>query len=142
MIAYLSLGSNISPRHEYMEAACRLIGERVGKVLRRSSDFFSAPWGYQSDHEYLNIVLRVQTSLSPKALLQVTQRIERELGRTEKNVYADRTIDVDILMCYAEDGTPLIVDSSELTVPHPRMREREFVMVPLREVFEEQNVVS
>jgi len=136
MILYLSLGSNISPRHQYVDEACRLLQQRVGEALARSSDFFSAPWGYESNHEYLNIALRLATSLTPMEVLRVTQQIERELGRTVKNHYQDRTIDIDLLMGTDDAGEPLVVQTPELTLPHPLMHERDFVMVPLREIIE------
>ena len=105
MFVFLSLGSNISPRHHYIDAACRLLEQRVGPILRRSSDFYSAPWGYTSDHQYLNIALLLSSSLSPEQLLVATQLIERELGRTVKNHYQDRTIDIDILRCFSSPAS-------------------------------------
>lgn len=134
MISYLSLGSNLSPRHEHVEKACRLLEERVGHILARSSDFYSAPWGYASLHEYLNIALKIETSLSPIDLLDCTQQIERELGRTLKNCYADRTIDIDILLYYADDDQSLTMQTDRLTIPHPLMQQRDFVMIPLHEI--------
>ena len=100
MIFFLSLGSNISPRHHYIDAACGLIEQRVGHIFRRSSDFYSAPWGYNSDHEYLNIAVKLSSSLLPEQLLAATQLIERELGRSVKNHYQDRTIDIDIISAF------------------------------------------
>lgn len=134
MISYLSLGSNIGDRHRYVDEACRMIESRVGRIVRRSSDFYSQAWGYESEHEYLNICLCVETSLRPEQLLYATQQIERELGRTVKGVYQDRTIDIDILLYFDALGEQLICHTNELTLPHPRMQEREFVMVPLKEI--------
>jgi len=142
MISYLSLGSNISPRHHYIDEACRLLSERVGRITARSSDFYSAPWGYTSSHEYLNIALCVETTLTPQGLLTATQQIERELGRTVKNCYQDRTIDIDILLYYANDGTSVCLSTPDLTIPHPRMKERSFVQVPLDEIFNKEVEMS
>lgn len=142
MISYLSLGSNLSPRHHHIDEACRLLSERVGHITARSSDFYSAPWGYTSSHEYLNIALCVETTLTPQELLEVTQQIERELGRTVKNLYQDRTIDIDILLYYSNDGTPVRLSTPELTIPHPRMEERPFVQVPLAEIFDKKTGVT
>ena len=144
MIFFLSLGSNISPRHHYIDAACGLIEQRVGHIFRRSSDFYSAPWGYTSDHQYLNIALLLSSSLSPEQLLAATQLIERELGRTVKNHYQDRTIDIDLIACFSDNSTEgagasaaykeIILRTHDLVLPHPLAHERPFVMVPLREI--------
>ena len=114
MIFFLSLGSNISPRHHYIDAACGLIEQRVGHIFRRSSDFYSAPWGYNSDHEYLNIAVKLSSALSPEQLLAATQLIERELGRSVKNHYQDRTIDIDIISAFT---VPSSVSADGVSVP-------------------------
>jgi len=134
MILYLSLGSNIHPRHQYIDEACKQIEERCGKVLRRSDDFFSMPQGYQSDNEYLNICLKIHTDLSPVEILSITQQIERELGRTIKGSYADRTIDIDLIQAFDEEGREILISTPDLTLPHPRRHEREFVMIPLQSI--------
>lgn len=134
MITYLSLGSNIGDRHHHIDEACRSIETGVGHIVRRSGDYYSRAWGYESEHEYLNICLAVDTSLTPDQLLLVTQQIERELGRTVKGIYQDRTIDIDILLYFNEAGESVVCQTETLTLPHPRMQEREFVMVPLREI--------
>lgn len=135
MITYLSIGSNIGDRLQNVDAACRLIETQVGHILRRSNDFYSQAWGYQSEHEYLNICLAVDTTLTPEQLLDITQQIERKLGRTVKGVYQDRTIDIDIILYYNEFGESVTFHTETLTLPHPRMQEREFVMIPLKEIF-------
>lgn len=134
MTVYLSLGSNIHPRHHYIDEACKQIEERCGKILRRSDDFYSMPLGYKSDNEYLNICLKLQTDLSPLQILQLTQQIERELGRTVKNHYQDRTIDIDLIQTFDEAGRETRVSLKDITLPHPKMQEREFVLVPLNEI--------
>jgi len=131
MILYLSIGSNIHSRHKYIDEACKFIEERCGTILRRSDDFFSMPQGYQSDKEYLNICLKLETDLSPMEILQLTQQIERELGRTVKNHYQDRTIDIDLIQAFDEADREIFISTPDLTLPHPRMHEREFVLVPL-----------
>lgn len=150
MVYYLSLGSNLGNRSQNMDAACRLLEERVGTILRRSSDFYSMPWGYESEHEYLNICVALCTDKQPLEVLHLTQQIERDLGRTEKNVYHDRTMDIDLLLAFPTDspihpqGIPpsphhfiissLHHSSPSLTLPHPRMLDRAFVLTPLREI--------
>ena len=112
-------------------------------MLRRSQPYYSAPWGYTSDHEYLNICVALQTCLLPDELLHLTQDIERSLGRTSKTqvtadgqlVYSDRTIDIDLLRGWDDEGREWVIASLELTLPHPRMNEREFVTIPLAEIF-------
>lgn len=134
MIYFLSLGSNISPRHRSIDEACRLLNERCGTILRRSSDYFSMPVGYESEHEYLNICVVLESPMTPMELLLATQQIERELGRTCKNHYSDRTIDIDLLQAFDARGREIIIQTETLTLPHPRMQEREFVTIPLGEI--------
>ena len=134
MTAYLSLGSNIGCREQYIDDACQRIEQQCGTILRCSDHFYSEPWGYQSEHQYLNVCLCLETDLSPIDLLNVTQDIERQLGRTVKNCYSDRTIDIDILLFYQSDGAMLTVDTPRLTLPHRHMYERDFVLVPLQQI--------
>jgi len=135
MIVYLSLGSNLHPRHHYIDEACKQIAERCGTILRRSDDYFSLPQGYTSNNEYLNICLKLETEKSPLEILQLTQQIELDLGRTTKNHYADRTIDIDLLQAFDSEGREIRLSSPNLTLPHPRMQERDFVRVPLVQIF-------
>mgnify|MGYP002271785858 FL=1 len=129
---YLSLGSNLGDRKATMRRAIGLLNERAGSVDRQSSFIETEPWGFESTNKFLNMCVRLLTTLSPEQLLLATKQIERELGRTQKSVngqYHDRPIDIDILMY---DDVHL--DSNDLTLPHPHMQEREFVMKPLREI--------
>lgn len=115
-----------------LRRAIALIGERIGTVQCVSSFIETEPWGFQSEHPFLNAACLVLTKLSPEQCLDETQRIERELGRTKKSkggVYHDRPIDIDLLL-YGD----LRVSTPRLTLPHPRMYERDFVMIPLREI--------
>lgn len=129
---YLSLGSNLGDREATMRRAIGLLNERAGSVDRQSSFIETEPWGFESTNKFLNMCVRLLTTLSPEQLLMATKQIERELGRTQKSVngqYHDRPIDIDILM-YDD----VQIDSNDLTLPHPHMQEREFVMKPLREI--------
>ena len=129
---YLSLGSNLGDREQMLNRAIALIGERVGEVQRVSSFIETEPWGFKSKHPFLNAACLVLTTLSPEECLEATQQIERELGRKRKSrngKYHDRPIDIDLLM-YDD----LELSTPRLTLPHPRMKEREFVMIPLREI--------
>ena len=129
---YLSLGSNLGDRADMLYRAIALIGERIGTVQRVSSFIETEPWGFQSKHPFLNAACMVLTALSPQECLERTQQIERELGRKRKSrngIYHDRPIDIDLLMY---DDVKL--STPTLTLPHPRMQERDFVMIPLREI--------
>ena len=131
---YLSLGSNLGDREATMRRAIGLLNERAGSVDRQSSFIETEPWGFESTNKFLNMCVRLLTTLSPEQLLMATKQIERELGRTQKSVngqYHDRPIDIDILM-YDD----LQLSTPDLTLPHPHMQEREFVMIPLREILE------
>lgn len=133
---YLGLGSNQGRRHQLLTAAVQRLAEQVGRVERVSSFIESEPWGYESEHNYLNAVVRCRTHLTPQQLLTATQQIERQLGRTTKTVdgqYHDRPIDIDILLY--DDWH---VNTPTLTIPHPRMLERQFVLQPLREVMPDE----
>ena len=128
----MGLGSNLGDKRENLACAIRLIGERVGKVLRVSSFIETEPWGFESENSFVNAVILCETSLTPRQVLRVTQKIEREMGRKKKSTnggYADRCIDIDILL-YDE----LRVDEPDLQIPHPLMLKRDFVMIPLREI--------
>ena len=130
-IAYLALGTNIGNRRRNMITAAALLAERVGDVLALSGFYETETWGFQSENTFLNAALRLETSLSPLELLKATQQIEVEMGRTQKSngTYHDRIIDIDILL-YDD----LILQTPELTLPHPLMQDRRFVMEPLLEI--------
>ena len=133
---YLSLGSNLGNREENLRRALALIDERVGSVYRVSSPMETEPVGFSSTNKFINLVCLVHTMMSPMSCLRETQKIEQELGRTQKSTCAegtlqhfDRTIDIDLL---TYDN--IAMDTPELTLPHPRMQERDFVMRPLEEI--------
>lgn len=135
MIAYLSLGTNLGDKRKNIVEAIKNIGELVGDVVRQSALYETEPWGFRSDNRFVNAAVCVDTQLSPRRLLEVTQRIEREMGRTLKSYggeYHDRIIDIDILL-YGD----LHIDEPDLKIPHPLMHERDFVMTPLNEIMEE-----
>ena len=129
---YLGLGSNLGKKEENIHKAIKLISERVGLVVRQSSLITTEPWGFESDNTFVNAVILCETTLTPRQVLRVTQKIEREMGRKKKSTdggYADRCIDIDILL-YDD----LRVDEPDLQIPHPLMLKRDFVMIPLREI--------
>ena len=135
---YLSLGTNLGDKEANLKAAIEEIKKRVGEVTSLSAFHASEPWGFESENSFLNAVCCVSTDLVPMELLHVTQEIERSLGRLKKSVngiYSDRIIDIDILLY--DDWH---IDTPELTIPHPLMWERDFVMIPLREIAPEQTL--
>jgi len=135
MLIYFGIGTNLGDREANLQTALQLLDERVGERLAYSSVYRSAPQGFVSDNEFANIVAVYETEYSPEEVLLLTQQMEREMGRTEKSVngvYHDRVIDIDLLQARGDEA---IRRSGEmLTLPHPRMHERDFVMIPLREV--------
>ena len=133
MVIYFGIGTNLGNREENLRKAVELLHERVGECIACSSVYRSAPQGFVSENEFANIVAVCQTIHSPEEVLLITQQIEREMGRTEKSVngvYHDRVIDIDLLQA----NEAIRRAGERLTLPHPRMQERDFVMIPLREV--------
>ncbi len=129
---YLSLGSNLGDRHATLHEAIRLLSERVGEVQRKSSFIETEPVGFDSPHKFINACCCLSTTLTPRQCLHETQAIERLLGReqkTDEKGYFDRTIDIDLLL-YDD----LVLNEPGLTLPHPRMTERDFVLTPLKEI--------
>lgn len=142
MLIYFGIGTNLGDREANLREAIRLLSERVGEQLACSSVYRSAPMGFVSDNEFANIVAVYDTDYSPEEVLLITQQIEREMGRTEKSVngvYQDRVIDIDLLQV-THHSSLILHNSDTLTLPHPHMHEREFVMIPLREVEQILNI--
>ena len=126
------MGTNLGKKKENLLQAIRLIEERIGRVTSLSSFYETPPWGFESENTFLNAALCVETSRQPLEVLHLTQNIEKEMGRTYKSsggIYHDRIIDIDLLM-YDE----MILHTAELTLPHPLMTHRDFVMKPLVEI--------
>ena len=135
MIVYLGIGTNLGEREANLRRAIELLHERVGECMACSSIYRSAPQGFVSENEFANIVAVCQTDHSPEEVLHITQQIEREMGRTQKShdgIHYDRVIDIDLLKAY-EGDREIVVQTPTLSLPHPRMEERDFVMVPLHE---------
>ena len=133
---YIGLGSNLGNRADNIRRAVALLEKRIGRLAACSSIIETEPEGFVSDHRFLNAVASFETRLAPDALLNETQDIERELGRTQKSrdgIYHDRCSDIDLLT-YQVEGCPIEVQTPRLTLPHPRMTERDFVLKPLREI--------
>lgn len=129
--AYLILGSNIGNREQTMHSAIEEINSELGKVIDFSSFYETAPWGYEDDRMYLNLVVKIRTSLNPEFLLEKIHQIERKFGRTRSlmSQYEARTLDIDIL--FYDD---LILQQPNLSIPHSRLHKRRFTLIPLAEI--------
>lgn len=129
-IAYLSIGSNIGDRLHHLTEAVRSLHLHDNiEVTGISSIYETEPVGYTDQANFLNLVVCLETSLNPFELLDVCQGIENDLGRVREIRWGPRTVDLDILL-YNNDN----IETENLTVPHPRMDERAFVLVPLMEI--------
>ncbi|GHT01972.1 2-amino-4-hydroxy-6-hydroxymethyldihydropteridine diphosphokinase [Bacteroidia bacterium] len=129
--AYLALGTNLGNKEQNLSKAIELLNLRAGTVTARSSVHKTEPWGFESVNDFLNMVVRIETSLTPLALLRTAKDIEKKMGRAPKSEagYHDRIIDIDIIL-YGD----LVYRSDELTLPHPLYKERPFVFEPLNEI--------
>ena len=127
-VCALSLGSNIGNRLENIRQAVVLM-KPLGEVTKRSAVYETPPWGVEEQPRFLNVCILLETDEPPKALLGKLKKIEQAVGRTKHERWRPREIDVDILTYGGE-----VIDDEGLTVPHPRMRERAFVMIPLSEI--------
>ena len=132
---YLSIGTNIGERAKNLQQAVRLLMERV-KVKQVSSIYETAAVGYTEQADFLNIAVHVETSLLPEEMLAVCQHIENKLGRVREFRWGPRIIDLDILL-YNEEN----IQTEQLIVPHPRMYERAFVLVPLKDIAVEEDTM-
>lgn len=140
MVYYLGIGSNIGNREQTIREALRLLDQTIGKRVSVAPLIYTAPQGFASEHEFCNTVARYESTLQPIEVLARTQAIEQQLGRTEHStilpdgskLYADREIDIDLIQAYDDEGIEITINTPTLTLPHPRMNEREFVMKPLK----------
>lgn len=127
---FLLLGSNIEPRGEYLAKAEKKITGFVGDIVQRSKIYESKPTGFNSDQNFLNRILILSSKLSVVEILNKLNIIEQKLGRKRSSGgYLSRTIDIDILYFNNE-----IIKTKKLTVPHPKLHERNFTLIPLAEI--------
>ena len=128
----IALGANVGSRADTLRAALAALTAEVGSIVRCSSFYETKPEGFQSPHAFLNAVALFETTLSAPRILGCTQNIEQRLGRKTKSsngIYHDRPIDIDLLL-YGD----LVLTSERLTLPHPLLPERLFVLEPLAEI--------
>jgi 2-amino-4-hydroxy-6-hydroxymethyldihydropteridine diphosphokinase len=127
---FLGIGSNIEDRAKNLDNAMKMIEKTIGPLISVSSIYETEPWGFESDNDFLNMALSVLTDLSPSGLLGRILMIEAQLGRIRnQSGYTSRNIDIDILLF---DNA--IVSEKSVVIPHPKLHERRFVLVPLAEI--------
>ncbi|MBR1878452.1 MAG: 2-amino-4-hydroxy-6-hydroxymethyldihydropteridine diphosphokinase [Paludibacteraceae bacterium] len=157
MVYYLSLGANLGNRELTIRQALDMIEQQAGHILRCSTFYYSAPWGFESANEFCNLCCALQTDKQPLEVLAITQQTEKDLGRKKKSIdghYSDRPIDIDLIMAFDDSGKEIRCDIpnpqppvsdhetntgahvSMLTLPHPLWQERDFVKVPLVEIMQ------
>ena len=138
---YLSLGTNQGDRQARIDEALRRLDAAIGRPYEALSSIIETPaWGFDGP-DFLNCVVRYRSARRPETLLKICKRIERAMGRRDapeydtagRRIYHDRPIDIDILL-YGDER----IDTPELQVPHPLMRQRDFIMGPLKEIFEQK----
>jgi 2-amino-4-hydroxy-6-hydroxymethyldihydropteridine diphosphokinase len=126
---HLLIGSNMGDRQAYLAQATAEIGQKVGKVTQKSRLYETQAWGLTNQPDFINQALEVETTLSPQETLTTILDIETNMGRTRAEKWSERTIDIDILL-FAD----VIVEEANLQIPHPRLPERNFALVPLMEI--------
>ena len=127
--AYLLIGGNMGDRETFLSEARKKIEQSCGTITRESSIYETAAWGYKEQENFLNQALRIKTQLSAEELLQQILKAEEQLGRKRDIKYGPRIIDIDILF-FNDD----VVNTHGLTIPHPELQNRRFVLVPLNEI--------
>ena len=129
---YLSLGSNIGNRQEYIESAIELVGKTEGiKILKKSGLYETSPVGYVEQDLFLNAVIKIKTDFSEREILKIINKIENELDRKREIRWGPRTIDIDILIFSDKK-----INETDLIIPHKEMFNRLFVLVPLIEIYD------
>ena len=131
MTVYLALGTNLGDRQFNLQEARTLIAGKIGSFSAISSIYETEPWGFESENQFLNQVVAVETNLNPLEILNLTKEIERQIGRKEKTVhsYHDRLIDIDLIL-YGDT----VLNTERLQLPHPLFHKRRFVLEPLNEI--------
>ena len=126
---YLQIGSNIGDRNHYIDEAKKQIEKKIGKIHASSKIYETQAWGIRSQRDFLNVVIKVSTNFDPNKILKISQQIESDLGRIRKEKWGERCIDIDILFINNE-----IIKLKNLTVPHPHIQDRKFILRPLCDI--------
>ncbi len=126
---FLQLGSNLGDREQLLFDATTIITDKIGTVVSKSKVYESTPWRVESQENYLNQIVKIETGFTPEETLQFALDIEEELGRVRVEKWGERLIDIDIIFFNDE-----IIETSDLCIPHKHMHERNFVLEPLNEI--------
>lgn len=126
---YLHLGSNKGDRNDFLQKALQLISEKIGTINLKSNIYETEPWGMKEQENFLNMAIEVKSTKSPEDVIQSIKSIESSLGSSKSVKWGPRNIDIDVLYC-----DDLIIESSEITIPHPHIQDRNFVLIPLLEI--------
>ncbi|MBT4338267.1 MAG: 2-amino-4-hydroxy-6-hydroxymethyldihydropteridine diphosphokinase [Bacteroidetes bacterium] len=124
-----SLGSNLGSRLDVLSQATLLIGQHIGDVVKKSSVYETSAWGINDQPDFLNMAIEVNSKLSPLEILEQVNAIEKQLGRVRFEKWGMRKIDIDILFY-----NDMVLETPELTIPHPHLHVRKFVLIPLSEI--------
>ena len=128
-ISYLSLGSNLKNKADNIFKATSFIENKIGPIIKSSKLYTTEPWGVKNQNKFINQVLSIETSLSPLDLLNECKNIEKKMGRISSRRWGERLIDIDIL--YYND---LILNFKKLSIPHPEIANRKFILIPLNDI--------
>ncbi|UCG28939.1 MAG: 2-amino-4-hydroxy-6-hydroxymethyldihydropteridine diphosphokinase [Bacteroidales bacterium] len=127
---YLLLGSNLGNRSENLDKAAFFIQSKIGRIKKNSSVYVTKPWGFEHPNYFLNQAMEIETDLEPKNLMSEILKIEEQIGRDQRSAtYSARQIDIDIIF-YGD----MIINERFVTIPHPYMQKRKFVLIPLCEL--------
>lgn len=126
---YIGLGTNLGHLKDNLSLACHLLRTKVGMIVEQSSIYQTEAWGNEDQDDYLNQVLCIKTTHPPLEVLKICQLIEQKMGRQRKMQWEPRIIDIDLLFY-----NDVVVNDSELSLPHPLIAERKFVLIPLNEI--------
>ena len=138
MLCYLGLGANLGERARQLAQAVSALASHPQLLLRQVSPVYeTAPVGYAAQPNFLNMVIAVEATCDPLTLLRFCQQVEERLGRVRSFPKAPRTIDIDLLLC-----DDIILETDELTLPHPRLLERQFVLAPLADLAPELRIAG
>ncbi len=127
---YLSIGGNLGDRLSNLKKCVELIAENIGVIKAKSAVYETKAWGNENQPDFFNMAISVETVLDPYELLEQIHNIELKLGRSRLQHWGERTIDIDILFY-----DKIVVKTDKLTIPHPFIQERMFVLEPLNEIF-------
>jgi len=126
---YLHLGSNQGNKKQMLDLAIAAIEKKLGNIIIHSSFYETEPWGLKEQDNFINLALQVKTPFEISEVIKITKSIETELGGQKSEKWGPRNIDIDILYC-----DDMILQSEELTIPHPQLYNRNFVLVPMIEI--------